>query len=605
MKKDLEIIENLKNGDQKKRIFYLKTLKERLDKEKLVATTDKLEEFLNMAIDTYQEKTQIPFLMYLVAISKKELKQSDTPKNDIFYEQEMDILNLYASSVDISSEEIAKALNINIITVTQTIQKLKNVFDKNPNDVQEILPNIEKKLYPNEINSKKIITRKRPIISKSEILMIGLYTGQIEDICIDLEELAKKYGTTKKLIEFNLKNAIRKLDYQENYDALLERFPEIEALLYIRVKLLDIKIPSTIKAIKKIKKTKTQKKVNYEQMNYCRSAKLIQEIVIPKKDGNYKTNQEIANSLRLNKKYVQCRRPILLKKLENNKKFKEGIQQIYPTVLDDVKKYQDAILKKELEEDAKLLKEIYTRQEDGSFLSPVKVYKKFRSNTKHAAEKVEQFFKKVKDTVYLEKLRQIYPTILEDMEIYEKYKPFSERECKYIKISKIEQDITTKILSQQELAKKSGMTLSNIYSTRFAINKKFIEQPEIRVLNKDLYEGFIISQSHNPKRSISINEDALRTLNEQKPEDKKSKENLIKGIRCLEHSIFKNFIVNCSDTEKAMLALRFGYFNQTSFSSKDIAEFFNTSEEFVKELTTKCINSIETQKAKSLKKVKS
>lgn len=97
-------------------------------------------------------------------------------------------------------------------------------------------------------------------------------------------------------------------------------------------------------------------------------------------------------------------------------------------------------------------------------------------------------------------------------------------------------------------------------------------------------EEFMIRDNFRKTTSVKINEKDLENI-----KAKDSKRKILKGIKALEQSIFRNYVSTCSDLEKKILALRLGYFDCKFFSSEEIANIMNVPLETVINLTKSCL----------------
>ena len=100
----------------------------------------------------------------------------------------------------------------------------------------------------------------------------------------------------------------------------------------------------------------------------------------------------------------------------------------------------------------------------------------------------------------------------------------------------------------------------------------------------DFSEQFIARDNFKESKSIILNERELEHIKESH-----TKDNIIKGIENLKESIFKDYVIDCNERDQCILALTLGYFNKRFFSSSEVAELFNISEEYVISLTKDCL----------------
>lgn len=95
---------------------------------------------------------------------------------------------------------------------------------------------------------------------------------------------------------------------------------------------------------------------------------------------------------------------------------------------------------------------------------------------------------------------------------------------------------------------------------------------------------FILRDTFKEEKSIKLEEEDLKYID--KP---KSKDNLLNALIALDNSIFRDYVRDCNDKERIILALRLGYFNKKFFTAKDVASILNEKEENIISLTNECI----------------
>ena len=364
--------EKVKNDERRKK-FFLEKISSELKRYNISCDDITLEKLLLEAIDSFDNNPSI-FSSYAFNYVKENIdkKESKYPKNNLFSESEMIIIEQYLEKKDDgyykTTEEIAKNLGISILDITQTVYKLKTNLKENSNQIYSIFGDLEKIL--NNRKKKKTSRKKiRQKLSDEDIELIGLFTGQLNDICLDIEELANNKNTSYQIMLEKIKNIYNLLDNKENYQTIIKKYPSINEMLKIRGSGLGIEISSTILTEGNeddpisecviFFKTLYKKDVNGNYMSYSKAYKIL---------GYDKYSTFIARK----KKFTKL--------LEEDKKFKEKVLEQYPTIFDDRIKYNEKPRKpnvnkeknsnKTIESNVKFLKCLYKPQDNGKYLSP-------------------------------------------------------------------------------------------------------------------------------------------------------------------------------------------------------------------------------------------
>ncbi len=97
---------------------------------------------------------------------------------------------------------------------------------------------------------------------------------------------------------------------------------------------------------------------------------------------------------------------------------------------------------------------------------------------------------------------------------------------------------------------------------------------------------FITRDTFKEENSIELEEDDLNYID--KP---RSKDNLLNALIALDNSIFNDYVRDCNDIERIILALRLGYFNKKFFTAKEVANILNEKEEKIIFLTKECLKA--------------
>ena len=133
------------------------------------------------------------------------------------------------------------------------------------------MDNFEEKIIERERNIKKRKKQNNTKISTditdNDMEIIGLFTGQINDICLDIEEISQLKNDTPKNIKKQIIHIYELLEEKKNYDKLLLKYPTITQMLRIKGTGLGLKLSfsTTIKrnsSSHTIKKNNSSNKIN-------------------------------------------------------------------------------------------------------------------------------------------------------------------------------------------------------------------------------------------------------------------------------------------------------------------------------------------------------
>ena len=416
--------EKVKNDERRKK-FFLEKISSELKRYNISCDDITLEKLLLEAIDSFDNNPSI-FSSYAFNYVKENIdkKESKYPKNNLFSESEMIIIEQYLEKKDDgyykTTEEIAKNLGISILDITQTVYKLKTNLKENSNQIYSIFGDLEKIL--NNRKKKKTSRKKiRQKLSDEDIELIGLFTGQLNDICLDIEELANNKNTSYQIMLEKIKNIYNLLDNKENYQTIIKKYPSINEMLKIRGSGLGIEISSTILTEGNeddpisecviFFKTLYKKDVNGNYMSYSKAYKIL---------GYDKYSTFMARK----KKFTKL--------LEEDKKFKEKVLEQYPTIFDDRIKYNEKPRKpnvnkeknsnKTIESNVKFLKCLYKPQDNGKYLSPDEIANLLHIKKTSIYAKKSRLFNKInEDENFKALILKLYPELDDDIEKIENH----------------------------------------------------------------------------------------------------------------------------------------------------------------------------------------
>lgn len=384
MKNDYEIVKTLKAGDKTKQEFFLQKIRANLKKYSYQVKDEELEQLFMNAVNDYPEDSNNMFYYYALNHIKNNLQNNETiPRNELFSELETLIIKKYLSTKNnkfLQTDEIAAELGEEITTVTQTIYKFKQYMNLHPLVIQNIFGSVTPIIAARE--KKPIISPRQQIsLAEEDLELLGSYTGQIDDICMDIADLAKKYNKLPKIIEFKLKDIFTLLNKNDAIkNQILTKYPEIEPMLKIKEKALTSKAHTKTPQKKAIHKKGTIKgNVSAEEIN------LLTQLYMKKEDGTFYTYKEVAKRMGISYINFINRKNRLSKKLEENTFFKTQMLEIIPNLLtlqeeyDQVtatpvaptlplaKKTTEKKLTKTMQKNIEFLTQLYSKKEDGTF----------------------------------------------------------------------------------------------------------------------------------------------------------------------------------------------------------------------------------------------
>lgn len=185
---------------------------------------------------------------------------------------------------------------------------------------------------------------------------------------------------------------------------------------------------------------------------------------------------------------------------------------------------------------------------------------------------------------------KIYPELIIDRKIESISLTFTAMEVNFlqefclVKDNNLIYQSMNSIASTLNLSKESASDIRST-STSKIIKNMFIGTDLDILLWPNFLDEFITRDNFSSSKSITISKNQLLNI-----ETTSTKKILKRGIKMLEESIFKDYISTCSDEVKAILAFRLGYFNNSFFSSDEVADIFNIDVNFVITVTKECLN---------------
>ncbi len=499
METNKEFKENVKNNEKRKK-FFIDKYRTDLKHLDIVCDDATIEKLLLEAIESFND-IPITFSSYGLNYLKDKLKTSEskyTP-NSIFSENEMVILENYLEK-DINgnyltTEEIAKKLSINVFDVTQAVYKLQNKL--NYHKIKNIFGDFETKIIERKRNirkqEKQNNTKKIKDISDNDIEIIGLFTGQINDICLDIEEIANLKNTTPKKMQEQIINIYELLEDKKNYDKLLLKYPTITQMLRIKGTGLGLSFTN------KFKTNSSSNKKTLHTNNISNNVKILKYFYQQQPNGTYLSPQEIANLLNYNNvNGIYSIKNKILKMIDTDNKYKAQILKEYPELDSDMEirnnthiVRQRKISNEKIKKGAQILKYFYQPKPDGTYLSPQEIADLLNCNNIKSIYSIKSEILKKIDTnnEYKVQILKEYPELDSDMEIRNNTHIVRQRKISNEKIKKDAQILKYfyqpkfdgTYLSSNEIAKLLNYTKTNgIYSVKNSILKKIDTDDEYK-----------------------------------------------------------------------------------------------------------------------------
>ena len=334
MTSNKEIVELLKKGDPQRTKFFQDMLKKELKNSFLTEEEkDKLiKETLTEAMDSYQDENTI-FAFYLKRILKqkeKVIQEKETSLgNQLFSKEEMLILNLYQDVTSygyLDNHQIAAKLHLSLYRVKSVEKKLAQLLKRNREDILTLFPNLKENLKLRASLQEK----QKQKLTEEEIKLIAYFTGEINDVCLDLPDLAKRFYLEEEQVKQKLAVAIKKLDLPNNQEQINNHYPSALKMLEVRKKIIEE--PATPrKKEKKIKKKSVSKPPQEKSSFSITDKELLKQL--QQQEENFLTKEEVIKNLHMQsyKSFLE-RKARLFDQLKTNPTLFQEAQKIYPNL---------------------------------------------------------------------------------------------------------------------------------------------------------------------------------------------------------------------------------------------------------------------------------
>ena len=157
-------------------------------------------------------------------------------------------------------------------------------------------------------------------------------------------------------------------------------------------------------------------------------------------------------------------------------------------------------------------------------------------------------------------------------------------------------NVTREIISNKAMAIKMNISADKFGVLKFNALRKIKSSSKLQEDYPTAEKEDTIRTNHRVYEKFILSEDDLKNIkNNARKYDipnmilSNTKDELLNGMVALTKSIYKDYALLCTNEQKAILALRLGFYNNTIFSSSDIAELFSISVEEVDFLTDECL----------------
>ena len=354
LKQDIEEQEKIKK-ELKRDLDYLLITEE--EKENIITKV-----FSN-EIETYKPTTILPFQKYIKKKLENEITKVYFAPSTIIPIQEQKIIYLYLNQSQnryLTEDEIRINLHTDSKNVYLALKKLRPASTQIKEELNKLFPN-----YKRQLKNRQVFFNQTPVISEQDLKYLGYYIGEINDICLSVDEIAKKEGKTESEIQKSLKAIFKLLKEEKNIELVKTRYPNCEKMLQIKATNFGIKLfvdkdekeeetkgkkPAPKQRQRKRAKEKTQRKEK-SQLTEKQEIMLKELAKNPNISGKelaklagYKTPESVRNVL-----------SALKKRCKTNEGLKAKVLELYPDFFNTTPKTGKTLLTKKQET---LLKEL-------------------------------------------------------------------------------------------------------------------------------------------------------------------------------------------------------------------------------------------------------
>ena len=382
-----------------------------------------IDEVLANALETYSPNNMINFQAYLKNKLKKEIERKYFTPSTIIPIEKQKIINLFLSKRNdkfLTEEEIRKKLQINSGTLYQGISILSSQSNKIKSELLRIFPN-----YKQQLKERKVYFKQPITLSETDLRYLGYYIGEINDICLDIHEIAIKEGKNDIEIEKQLKTIFQLLTDKSNMELVKKQYPQCEMMLQIKAANFGIKLNKEKTKIEKERATnpinetpkqpqKEKKKTNKKEKKEKpllteREETTLKELA---KNPNIKREKliELVGYTSLASLYTALKR--IKEKCQEDEKAKAKVLELYPDFLKPKEKVKEPKKERPLlsEKEETILKGLATtptiKKEELRELAGYKTLNSLLSAINRLKNKCKQ------NELVKEKVLELYPDFL-------------------------------------------------------------------------------------------------------------------------------------------------------------------------------------------------
>ena len=382
-----------------------------------------IDEVLANALETYSPNNMINFQAYLKNKLKKEIERKYFTPSTIIPIEKQKIINLFLSKRNdkfLTEEEIRKKLQINSGTLYQGISILSSQSNKIKSELLRIFPN-----YKQQLKERKVYIKQPITLSETDLRYLGYYIGEINDICLDIHEIAIKEGKNDIEIEKQLKTIFQLLTDKSNMELVKKQYPQCEMMLQIKAANFGIKLNKEKTKIEKERATnpinetpkqpqKEKKKTNKKEKKEKpllteREETTLKELA---KNPNIKREKliELVGYTSLASLYTALKR--IKEKCQEDEKAKAKVLELYPDFLKPKEKVKEPKKERPLlsEKEETILKGLATtptiKKEELRELAGYKTLNSLLSAINRLKNKCKQ------NELVKEKVLELYPDFL-------------------------------------------------------------------------------------------------------------------------------------------------------------------------------------------------
>ena len=527
LKQNLEEQEKIKK-ELKKELDFL--LIPNSEKENLITN------ILNTALETYSPTTILSFNKFIKTKLRKEVDKLYFNPSSIIPIEEQKIIYLYLTQENnhfLTEEEIRKRLRTNSGNIYNVLKKLKTKQQKISDELKKLFPDYEKQL-----TKRKKEQQTSSTLSETDLRYLGYYIGEINDICLGIDEIARKEGKKESEIQESLKSTFNLLKEKEgNIELIKTRYPNCEKMLQIKATNFGIKLyankeekeedNSDLKQKQQKRKKESKPQKEKSLLTEKKEKPLLnkkQETMLKELAKNSDISKiELANLIGYkNPNSIWTALNILKKKCETNEEVKIKVLELYPDFLmlkpkpkkEKSEKKKKPLLNKKQET---MLKELAKNSDISKIeLANLIGYK----NPESVSTALTRLKKKCKINTELKiKVLELYPDFL-----MLKPKPKKEKSEKKEKplLNKKQETILKELaknpnIPKKELAEITGYkNKKTLYQTISILKKKCESNEELKAKVLELYPDFLTPKPKPEKKQPEQQEKSLLTKKQEK-----------------------------------------------------------------------------------------